>query len=571
MKKITLILATLFISVFGFSQGDFNVPVNYGSRIASEFQARVIDSGGTYYPNIAAHEIDERTSYGTKPIFEFYAAASKDGTLYSHLPTDGTGDFTVTRDAFSTTLNEDGYYQNMLPDYPLIDYSNGIPVTLTQPQRIRLTTYPISFDNAAWTLSGATLDDNGGAGYPSPMLEPDLGSDIITPLDFTSGWTNLGGITDKTATTYTTTSAGGVYSYDMLTIGTNYKIVFTSDNSTVTVRNYDGAAHDPIILTGSGEIYFVAEYTKLYIRNNGAATTIVSELTIQEILPTATTPMTESYLMTATGADGYIELATPLVISNTTDYSNSICIKRVTGTGDISIKDINNAETVISEGIELSDGWSRYDVTSESTSTDGQIGVKLATSGDEVLIFFAQSEAGSYSTTPIWDGSEGATVTRVADAIGGNDFSALGDIYSIVIKFNLTQEISSSTTKQLFTLSGNYDGCLLIGIVTGDLTDELISFLQYSGNYSYYLSNSETLSVGNHAIALVWDGSKYQIYLDGAAKTTYTKLTPHLITQADDIGIGYGGTSSLNDMRTSEFILYDSALTSAQAIALTTP
>jgi len=76
MKKIKLIILAVLFSIIGYGQGDFNVPVNYGSRIASEFQARVIDSGGTYYPNIAAHQIDQTHSYGLVPIFRMIPAAA---------------------------------------------------------------------------------------------------------------------------------------------------------------------------------------------------------------------------------------------------------------------------------------------------------------------------------------------------------------------------------------------------------------------------------------------------------------------------------------------------------------
>ena len=76
MKKQLLITIAILLSLVGFSQASFPVPTGYGSRTAADFQQRVIDSGGTYYPNVAPHEISERKSYGLEPIFELYPAAS---------------------------------------------------------------------------------------------------------------------------------------------------------------------------------------------------------------------------------------------------------------------------------------------------------------------------------------------------------------------------------------------------------------------------------------------------------------------------------------------------------------
>ena len=157
MKKLLTLLLTI-ITLFSFSQGSFNVPVGYGSRQAADFQSRVIDSGGTYYPNIAAHQIDERKSYGLNPVFEFYPAASKTSVLYSQKPTDGTGDFTVTRASTANTVNEDMLIESKAANIARFDYSNGYPVSLTEPASTNLITYPISFDNSYYDLINATLE-----------------------------------------------------------------------------------------------------------------------------------------------------------------------------------------------------------------------------------------------------------------------------------------------------------------------------------------------------------------------------------------------------------------------------
>ena len=126
---------------------------------------------------------------------------------------------------------------------------------------------------------------------------------------------------------------------------------------------------------------------------------------------------TGAYLFTATGANATISLTTPLTITNAKSYTNSIFVKRVTGTGNILIKDINNAETVVSSGTDVALGYTRYDVTSTSTSTSGQIGIKLATSGDEVLIFGANLSQTTYAHPYAYTNGATATVTDTNEQV----------------------------------------------------------------------------------------------------------------------------------------------------------
>ena len=70
-------------------------------------------------------------------------------------------------------INLDLKLEIIANDVPAFNYDTvgGCPVLNTEPQAINLITYPISFDNAYWTKSGATIDDNGGAGYSAPSVD----------------------------------------------------------------------------------------------------------------------------------------------------------------------------------------------------------------------------------------------------------------------------------------------------------------------------------------------------------------------------------------------------------------
>jgi len=100
----------------------------------------------------------------------------KAGTLYSVIPNTAAGDFDVTRNCTATRINSDGLLESMGVDVPLLNYDevDGEPYLLTQPQRTNLITYPVSFGNSYWTKSGATIDDNGGAGYAAPHADTEF-------------------------------------------------------------------------------------------------------------------------------------------------------------------------------------------------------------------------------------------------------------------------------------------------------------------------------------------------------------------------------------------------------------
>jgi hypothetical protein len=88
------------------------------------------------------------------------------GTLYSVLPTDGSGDFDFTRSGNATRVNSEGLIELVTTNvprlnYPLIDgVVSGCPSLLLELQRINLITYSESFDNAYWSKFQASISVN---------------------------------------------------------------------------------------------------------------------------------------------------------------------------------------------------------------------------------------------------------------------------------------------------------------------------------------------------------------------------------------------------------------------------
>ena len=85
----------------------------------------------------------------------------KEGKLYSVIPSDGSGDMSVTRATTATRVNSAGLVESMGNNVPRLDYSNGTcPSLLVEPQRTNLALYSSSFDNAAWDKINGTMTAN---------------------------------------------------------------------------------------------------------------------------------------------------------------------------------------------------------------------------------------------------------------------------------------------------------------------------------------------------------------------------------------------------------------------------
>jgi hypothetical protein len=93
------------------------------------------------------------------PSLVMIPAGRKATKLYSVLPTDGTGDFTVARAGLRNEINSDLKLSLIAANVPAFNYDTlgGCPVLNTEPQATNLIKYPISFGNSYWTKSGASI------------------------------------------------------------------------------------------------------------------------------------------------------------------------------------------------------------------------------------------------------------------------------------------------------------------------------------------------------------------------------------------------------------------------------
>ena len=102
-----------------------------------------------------------------------YKAA--DDKLYSVVPSNGDGDFTVSVDADATRVNKDGLIESVAADQARLNYNfiDGVvqpdPHLLLEPSRNNFITRSEEFDNSYWTKEGVSI----GTGILSPMGDAD--------------------------------------------------------------------------------------------------------------------------------------------------------------------------------------------------------------------------------------------------------------------------------------------------------------------------------------------------------------------------------------------------------------
>lgn len=112
--------------------------------------------------------------------------AYKTSKLYSIKPTDGSGDLSVVRATTATRVNSDGLIESVGTNIPRLDYSNGCPSILVEPQRTNLITNSLGYSsgsNYTITTNNLSLDGSNNAILATEKTTP--GTYIINSVSAT--------------------------------------------------------------------------------------------------------------------------------------------------------------------------------------------------------------------------------------------------------------------------------------------------------------------------------------------------------------------------------------------------
>jgi hypothetical protein len=261
---------------------------------------------------------------------------------------------------------------------------------------------------------------------------------------------------------------------------------------------------------------------------------------------------------TWTATSGSAQLQGVVTVASGVEFTMSIYLKRKTGTGQVALRGVSNTST----NITITDEWQRYSVTLTSTDIYGRYGVFLLNSGDEVYVWGAQLEAGSYATSYIPTQGATAGVTRVADVCtgAGNDQvinSTEGVLYAEISAFDNISRISLSDGSSSNRVSFRIDA-------------SSIDF-QYrtGGSYSYRVDVNIDTSNTNK-IAMSFNNGVFVGYLNGVA--IGSPISGASLGQGvlDRLNFNDGDSSDSFNGNVKDVRIYNTALTDQELINLTT-
>jgi hypothetical protein len=585
--------------------------------------------------------------------------AEKEGKLYSIIPTNGNGDFSVTRATTATRVNAAGLVE--LVPYNLLQYSE-------------------MFSNAIWTKSGSTISANTTTA-PNGTLTADTlieNTANTTHQIFQSITSGITGANQYTATLYVkqySTSNrnialriqdnaftfGGVIAVfnpatgALVTSSTTLSGVIVSTSSTLvngfyriavtfTIASSTAFRYDVVLYNGTSNSYLgdgvsgvniwgtqlneggLLDYQMTETRLNiprldyslGSCPNILLEpqrtnlaLRSEEFdnvswvknasSVTANSAISPSGIQNADTltADGTLNFHTIIQSGSATSgvtYTHSIYAKKNTnnfiqlfGTGTIYTTSTIFANFDLNLGVvgsvgagatatitSVGNGWYRCTMTATATftTTGGVIIPCLVSSATSpraeantlttsVFIWGAQLEAGAYQTSYIPTSS--ASVTRNADVISrGNIFTnglvtASGGTWFVDLRNNLSRVRDNGSNGLFLSSTSTGSGGDTLGFQSTGGAVRMSVFRRISGTFASLF----TLTTDNAKVAIKWNGTTADVFVNGVKVVTATSFTA---TNLDFLsGLAADVPKNINSMA-----LFPTPLTDTQCIALTT-
>ena len=254
------------------------------------------------------------------------------------------------------------------------------------------------------------------------------------------------------------------------------------------------------------------------------------------------------------------QLGSFYTITSGVDYTNSFYVRNISGSGVISLKDINNSGTEFTATSE----WQKFSVTGTSNSTTGRIYLSVTTVGDIVEVWGAQLEEGSYATSYI--PTSGSTVTRNQDIFTRDGIGSLINSTEGVLFVEMAALADDGVAKYLTMNDGSSNNDVRIYFNTA--SNGISALLKSTtGATQAFLSYTVTDTTAFHKIAFVYAVNRFELWVDGEKR-------------AEDLsGIAPVGLTTLEFSRASNFLpffgkvkqlqVYNTALTPTQLDALT--
>jgi hypothetical protein len=560
-----------------------------------------------------------------KASLVYIPSGYKEDTAYSVIPTDGSGDIQFTRASDGTRVNSAGYVENV--PWNLFQYSNDFSNVAWTKYNATLTSGqsdPFGGTNA-WkfeaiisaqadfrqTVSGA----NSYSFYAKAGTSPEFrlwsgtsgtifnlstgtissGSGIIESVG--NGWYRCTILTSTSASvTLIPYFVGNAGDYIYVAFGqaqttTTAKPYFpTTDRQNVPRLTYEGGCPSLLLepqrtnLVTYSEQFDNAAWPKL------AASVLANDTTSPDGTQNADKMRPNSGLTFSIAGSGAYTIGSGSYVRSSAltltaaSYTFSAFVKKgeydhvqfrsgtnidTTSGATAVLVNLNNGTIVGSTGTassieDFGNGWYRVSHTFTATASTWYLNfwfwntTSVTSNGtDGIYIWGAQLEAGSYPTSYIPTTS--ASVTRVADAASKTGISSLIGQTEGTIYWNGTID-NFSNFATLLSLEG--------------VSNSWIYFLSYSGGLTFEVRSNNIVSAsyvsasttGAHKIALAYNASQVDIYIDGVS--VYTDYSVTIPATSNLYLAGWSGYNQ--SIKTSQALLFKTRLTNAELASLTT-
>jgi hypothetical protein len=534
--------------------------------------------------------------------------AYKEGKLYSVIPSDGSGDMSVTRATTATRVNSQGLVE--LVPYNLLSYSE-------------------QFDNAWWKKSNTTVTANVTTA-PNGTLTADrivssAGSNsyLYRLLDWTIGDTYTLSFYVKADSPQTIRlyGFGNSVDLDVTTEWTRLSMTFTANSASKDAgirgnslnTNFDIYLWGAQLVEGTSALDYQKTETRLNIPrldySNGTCPSLLVE-------PQRTNRVLYSQQFDdATWQKGpfntiiHNAIISPDGIQNADKIQSSVsgtqirytnqAISSATGTYSIYMKAGEQTQCLMylgggaNDGIfwnltngtfisyhgsgsvityysseDVGNGWFRYTISSSSAFSYAEIYMSVnqvlgsnIPVGNGFYLWGAQCEIGSYATSYIPTTS--ASVTRNADVISKTGISSLigqteGTLYAEVLQMGASAivpfQISDTTNNNRAQIEMSNNGAAICVVTSGGVNTAIITGSNLP--YNQY-----------HKIAVTYKANEFKLYVNGSLVGTDTSGAVPISPSAVYIGSESG--SSFAGFKMKSAIHWKEVLTADQLEALT--
>lgn len=543
--------------------------------------------------------------------------AYKEGKLYSIIPSNGNGDFTVTRATTATRVNSAGLVD--LVPYNLVQqsemFSQSAWIKTNSTIAANTTTAPdgtLTADTLTRvTATGLILQSISqvvGTAYTySIWMKASVAGNVI--LGTSSGAVfNLTAITTSwqryTFTRTATTSSDGLAIYLTATTLQSVDIWGAQLVEGTSARDYlrtETRLNIPRVdysLGGCPNILLEPQRTNLALQSSSfdSASWLKTSTTITANSSISPSGVSDSDTINITTSSGFIRQTGN--IASATNYTYSAYVKKSANTANNlfrlyynnNIGSPNNGEfravvdltnltitttplgtlttgrpTILSSTLtDVGNGWYRASVAfttgTAAGNTSAEIGFQANTTAVEFLAWGAQLESGAYATSFI--PTTTASVTRNADSITRNNIFTNGLITAAGGTWFLELRNNVARTRDSQSFFGVGDTTPLttnsLVLIPSGGSGRLVLFKAIASSFtSLFTTTTDTCK-----LAIKWNGATADVFQNGVKVVSATAFTPTNMNILGNPNVGV-------PLFINEMALFPTPLTDAQCIALT--